>query len=149
MELIHRFVRCSDDSIRCLFGLLGEKNGVDVGKDTSRSDGDSAQKTVEFLIVLDGKGDVTRDDTALLVVTGGVSGEFEDLGTEVLKDGGKVDGGSGSHTGGVLSLTKVTSDTTDRELKTGLGRCGGGLLFSTTSFSFSCRAMIDGREMVS
>ena len=112
---------------------------MDVGKDTSRSDGDSAQKTVEFLIVLDGKGDVTRDDTALLVVTGGVSGEFEDLGTEVLKDGGKVDGGSGSHAGGVLSLTEVTSDTTDRELKAGLlaGR-DRALLGSASSLSFSC-----------
>ena len=105
-----------------LAALLGKKDSVDVGKDTSRSDGDSAQKTVEFLIVLDGKGDVTRDDTALLVVTGGVSGEFEDLGTEVLKDGGKVDGGSGSHAGGVLSLTKVTSDTSHWELKSCLCR---------------------------
>jgi ribosomal protein S27AE len=35
-------------------------------------------------------------------------------------------------------LTQVTSDTTDRELKTGLGRCGGGFLLTATSFSFSC-----------
>ena len=114
---------------------------MDVGEDTSRSDGDSAQETVEFLIVLDSKSDVTRDDTALLVVTSGVSGEFEDLGTEVFKDSSKVDGGSGSHTGGVLSLTEVTSDTTDRELKTSLGRGGGGFLLSASSFSFSCEAM--------
>ena len=124
-----------------LFGLLGEKDGVDVGEDTSRSDGDSAQKTVEFLIVLDSKSDVTRDDTALLVVTSGVSGKLQDLGTEVLKNGSEVNRGSGSHSGGVLSLTEVTSDTTDRELQTGLGRCGGGLLLTAASFSFSCRRM--------
>ena len=134
-----------DISLTCcasrLFGLLWEKDGVDVGKDTSRSDGDSAQKTVEFLIVLDSKSDVTRDDTALLVITSGVSGKFQDLGTKVLENSSKVDRGSGSHSGGVLSLTEVTSDTTDRELQTGLGRCGGGLLLTAASFSFSCRRM--------
>ena len=146
MELIHRFVRRSFVSIRCLFGLLGKKNGMDVGKDTSGSNGDSTQETVEFLVILDGKGDVTRDNTALLVVTGSVSGKFLDLGTEVFKDSSKVDRGASSHSGGVLSLTQVTSDTTNRELKTGLGRCGGGLLFSTTSFSFSCGAMIVDKD---
>ena len=111
---------------------------MDVGEDTSRGDGDSTQKAVEFLIVLDSKSDVTRDDTALLVITSGVSGEFEDLGTKVLENGSEVNRGSGSHSGGVLSLTEVTSDTTDRELQTGLGRCGGGLLLTAASFSFSC-----------
>jgi hypothetical protein len=124
---------------KCLFAaLLGKKDCVDVGQDTSGSDGDSSEKTVEFLIVLYGKSDVTGHDTALLVVTCGVSGEFEDLGTEVFEDGSEVNGGSGSHSGGVLSLTKVTSDTTDGELKTGTGRCGRRFLFTATSFSFSC-----------
>ncbi len=139
MNTLFRFA--SEVLIACLFALLGEKDSVNVGQDTSRSDGDSSQESVKFLIVLDGKSDVTRDDTALLVVTSGVSGEFEDLGTEVFKDSSKVDGGSGSHTGGVLSLTEVTSDTTDRELKTSLGRGGGGFLLSASSFSFSCEAM--------
>jgi hypothetical protein len=111
---------------------------VDVGKDTSGSDGNSSQESVEFLVVLDGKGDVTGNDTALLVVTGGVSGEFEDLGTEVFEDGSQINGGSGSHTGGVLSLSEVTSDTTDGELQTCLCRCGGGFLLTAAAFSFSC-----------
>ena len=126
----------------CLFAaLLGEKDGMDVGKDTSRSDGDSSQESVEFLVILDRKGDVTGYDTALLVVSGGVSGKFQDLGAEVFKDGSKVNRCSCSHAGGVLSLTQVTSDTTDRELETSPGRCGGGFLFSATSFSFSCKEM--------
>jgi len=124
--------------IKCLFSLLGRKeDGVDVGKDTSGSNGDSSEKTVEFLVVLDGKGNVTGHNTALLVVTGGVSGQLENLGAEVLEDGSKVNGGSGSHTGGVLSLSEVTSDTTDGELQTCPGRCGGGLLLTAASFSFS------------
>ena len=128
--------------VKCLFALLGRKeDGVDVGKDTSGRNGDSSEKTVEFLVVLDGKSNVTGDDAALLVVAGGVSGEFENLGAEVFEDGRKVDGGSGSHAGGVLSLSEVSSDTTDGELQTCPGRCGGGLLLTAASFSFSCESI--------
>ncbi|EJK52043.1 hypothetical protein THAOC_28729, partial [Thalassiosira oceanica] len=42
-----------------------------------------------------------------------------------------------SHAGGVLALAEVTSDTTDGELKPGLGRRGGGLLLTAASLSFS------------
>ena len=119
--------------------LLGKQDGVDVWKDTSSGNSDISQKLVEFLVVLDSKSDVTGDDTALLVVTGGVSSQFENLGAQVLQDRGQVNGGSGSHSGGVLSLTEVTSDTTDRELKAGLltGR-DRALLGSASSLSFSC-----------
>lgn len=92
---------------KCLAGLgalLGKKDGVNVGQDTSTSNGDSSQKTVQLFIILDGKSDVTRDDTALLVVTGGVSGQLENLGAQVLQDSGEVNGGTGSHTGGVFLL---------------------------------------------
>jgi len=110
---------------------------VDVGEDTTGGDGDISKKLVELLVVLDGEGDVTGDDTALLVVAGGVTGELEDLGTEVLEDGGEVDGGTGTHAGGVLALTEVTADTTDGELKSGLGGRAGGLLLTAASLSFS------------
>ena len=75
--------------------LLGEKNSVDVGKDTTRSDGNTSKQLVQFLIVLHGKGDVTGHDTSLLVVTGGISSKLQDLGTEVLEDGSEVDGRPG------------------------------------------------------
>jgi hypothetical protein len=80
---------------------------------------------------------VARNDTALLVITSGVSSELKDLGTEVLEDGGEVDRSSGTHTSCVLALTKVTTDTTDRKLKASLGGSSGRLLLSTTSLSFS------------
>ena len=120
-----------------LGGLLGEKDGVDVGENTAGGDGDSAKELVELLVVLDRKGDVTGDDTGLLVVTGGVAGELKDLGTEVLEDGGEVDGGTGTHAGGVLALTEVTADTADGELQASLGAAAGGLLGATASLSFS------------
>ena len=112
-------------------------NKTYVGQYTTASNGDSSQKLVQFLVVLDGKSDVARHDTALLVVTSSVSSKFEDLSTEVLEDRSEVDGGTGSHTGGVLALTEVTSDTTDGELETSLSRGGGGLLLATASLSFT------------
>ena len=94
---------------------------MNVGKNTTRSDGNTSEQLVQFLVILNGKGDVTGHDTSLLVITGGITGQFQDLGTQVLEDGGKVDGSTGTHTSGVLSLTEVTTDTADGELKSSLG----------------------------
>lgn len=44
-----------------------------------------------LLVVSDGELEVTRHDTVLLVITGGVASEFEDLGSEVFEDGSEVD----------------------------------------------------------
>ena len=94
---------------------------MDVGEDSARGDGDSAQKLIELLIVLDGKGDVPRDDATLLVVPGSVSGELEDLSAQVIQDGGEVDASSNSGPLGVSALPQVPSDTGDGELKSSLG----------------------------
>jgi len=110
---------------------------MDVGKNTSRRDGDAAEQLVQLLVVLDGKGDVAGHDASLLVVTGGVASKLQDLSAEVLEDGGEVDGGAGAHAGGVLSLAEEAADTTDGELKPGLGRRAGRLLLAAASFSFS------------
>jgi len=45
------------------------------------------EQLVQLFIVLDSQSDVTGNDTALLVVTSGVSGQFQDLGAQVLQDG--------------------------------------------------------------
>jgi hypothetical protein len=110
---------------------------MDVGEDSTRGDGDSAQKLVEFLIVLDGKSNVARDDAALLVVPGSVSGELEDLSAEVLKDGGEVDPGSDSSPLGVSSLPQVPADTGDGELKSGLRGRTDALSASAASLSLA------------
>ena len=121
---------------------------MDVGQDTALRDDDAAEQTVELLVlksqrergaatthVADGELEVTRDDARLLVVAGGVAGELEDLGREVLEDGGEVDGRAGTDTLSVVAwrvsgarasarrtLAEETVDTTDRERETGLGR---------------------------
>jgi hypothetical protein len=95
---------------------------VDVGKDTTLGDGDVSQKLVQLLVVADGKLQVTGDDTGLLVVAGSVTSQLENLSSEVLKDGGEVDGSTSTDTLGVVALPQETVDTTDGERETGLGR---------------------------
>lgn len=51
-----------------------------------------AQELVQLLIVADGELEVTRDDTRLLVVASGVTGQLENLSSEVLEDSRKVNG---------------------------------------------------------
>lgn len=70
---------------------------------------------------------MTRDDTGLLVVAGGVTSQLEDLGGQVLQDGGEVDGGTSTDSGGVVAVAEVTVDTTDGELETSLAGSRSGL----------------------
>ena len=69
-----------------------KKDLVNVGEDTALGNGHMRQKLVELLVVADGELEVTGDDARLLVVTGGVASQLEDLGGEVLENGGNVDG---------------------------------------------------------
>lgn len=113
---------------RCgLPGLLGQQDGLDVGQDTALGDGHSAEQLVQLLVVADGQLEVTRDDTGLLVVPGGVAGQLQDLSGEVLQHCGQVHGGSSAHSLGVVTLTKETVDTADGELQTGTGATSLGL----------------------
>jgi hypothetical protein len=94
---------------------------VNVGEDTTLGNGDVSEKLVQLLIVADGELKMAGDDTGLLVVAGSVTSQLEDLGREVLKDGGKVDGSTGTDTLSVVALAEQTVDTTDGESETGLG----------------------------
>lgn len=94
---------------------------MNVGQDTTLGDGDVTKELVQLLIVPDGELQVAGDDTCLLVVTGSVASQLENLSREVLEDGGQVDGGTGTDTLGVVALAEKTVDTTDGERQTGLG----------------------------
>ena len=100
-----------------LLGFLGQKNCLDVGQDTSLGDGDTGEKFVQLLVITDGQLEVTRDDPGLLVVTGSVASQLENLSSEVLHDGSQVHGGTSSDTASVVSLAEQTMDTSDRELE--------------------------------
>ena len=94
---------------------------MDVGEHTTLSDGDLAQKLVQFLIVPDGELEMTGDDTGLLVVASGVTSQLEDFSSQVLEDSGEVDGGTGTDTLSVVALPQETMDTTNGEGETSLG----------------------------
>lgn len=101
---------------------------MDVGQNTSLSNGHVAEQLVELLIVSDGELQMSGNDTTLLVVSGGVSGQLENLDGEVLKDGGEVDGGTSTNSLGVVSLSQESVDSTNGEGQIGLGGSGlGGL----------------------
>jgi hypothetical protein len=119
--------------------LFGEKDGMDVGQDTTGGDGGGREQFVQFFVVADRQLDVTGGDARTFVVTGGVTGQFEDFGAQVFEDGGHVDGGTTTDTFGVATFFQVTGDTSDWELQTSFGRAGSALsfLFTTSSFSFS------------
>merc|ERR1712186_143414 len=94
-----------------LVRLLGQKDSLDVGEDSALGDGDSGEQLVQLLVVPDGQLEVAGDDPSLLVVAGSVASQLEDLSSEVLHDGGQIDRGSGTNTGGVVTLPQETVDT--------------------------------------
>src|SRR5690242_13033780 len=96
-----------------LLGLLGQEGVVDVGEDTTLGDGDVSEQLVQLLVVADGELQVAGNDTGLLVVASGVTGQLEDLSGQVLEDGSEVDGGTSTDTLGIVTLAEVTVDTTD------------------------------------
>lgn len=102
-------------------GLLGQKHSLDVGEDTSLGNGHSGEKFVQLLVVADGQLQVTGDDSRLLVVTGGVSCQLQDLSGQVLEHGSEVHGGTSSNTLGVVALAQQSVDTSNRELQSSTG----------------------------
>ena len=105
-------------------GFLGEEDGLDVGQDTSLGDGDSAEKFVQFFVVSDGELEMAGDDTGLLVVTGGVSGQLEYLSGKVLQNGGEVHRRTDFDDVRVLSPAQISVHTDHGELESRSLRLG-------------------------
>ena len=104
-----------------LFRLLGEKDGLDVGQDTTLGDGNSREKFVQLLVITDGELKMSWDDSGLLVVAGSVSGQLENFSAEVFQNSGEVDWCASSYTLGIVSVSEETMNTTDGELKSSTG----------------------------
>ena len=99
-----------------LLGLVDE-GLVDVRDHTTTGDG-GLDEGVELLVTTDSELKVTWSDTLHLEVLGGVTRKLEHLSGEVLKDGSRVHGGSGTDaTVLVNTLLEETVNTTDRELR--------------------------------
>ena len=93
---------------------------MDVGQNTTAGNGGAAQQLGELLVVADSELDVAGHNSALLVVAGGVAGEFEDLSSEVLENGGEVHGGTSTNALSVSAMLQEASDSAHWELKSGL-----------------------------
>ena len=59
--------------------LLRQQHGLDVGQHASLGDGDALQQLVQLLVVADGELEVARVDPLLLVVSGGVPSQLQNL----------------------------------------------------------------------
>merc|ERR1739838_731787 len=124
-----------DLSFGSLLRLLGQKNSLDVGEDSTLGDGDSSKQLVQLLVITDGQLKVTGDDPGLLVVTGSIAGQFKDLSCEIFHNSSHVHWGTSTNTGSIVTLAKQTMDTSNRELKS--CTAGPGLCLSLNLASFS------------
>ena len=98
---------------------------MDVGEDTTGGNGNSTEQLVQLFVVADGELNVTRDNALLLVITGGVASEFQDLSGQVLEDGSEVHWRTSTDAGGVATDAQVTMDAAHWELEPSLRRTGG------------------------
>ena len=100
-----------------LLGLLGQENSLDVGEDTTLSDGDTGQKLVQLLVVADSQLQVTGDDSGLLVVTSGVACELEHLSGQVLENGSQINWSTSSDSLAVVAGAQQAVHATDWKLQ--------------------------------
>ena len=108
-------------------------------------DGDSREKFVQLLVVTDGELKMSGDDSGLLVVTGGVTGQLEDLSSEVLEDGSQVDRGTSTHSLGVVAFAEESVDSANGELKS--SAAGSALCLSLRLASLSASRHFDRLRM--
>ena len=73
--------------------LLFEKELVDVARDASLGNRNLTNKLVQLLIVLNGKLDVSGNNTGFLVLASAVTGKLKQLGNEVFEDSTHENGG--------------------------------------------------------
>ena len=106
-----------DSLLGSLVGLLGKENSLDVGENSTLSDGDTSKKLVQLFVVSDGKLKMSWDDPGLLVVTGSIAGQLENLSCKVFHDSSQIDGSTSTNTGSVVTLAEETMDTSNWELK--------------------------------
>ena len=124
MGRIILWVKASEVSDLLLFGFLGEEYCLDVGEYTTLGNGDTGEEFVQLFVIADGELKMTGDDSGLLVVTGSVASELEDLSSEVFHDGSKVHWCTSTYTLSIVALAEKTVDTSDGELKSSPGATG-------------------------
>ncbi|TRY78828.1 hypothetical protein TCAL_12416, partial [Tigriopus californicus] len=136
-NVIRDAVTYTEHAKRKTVTAMDVENGLNVGEHTSLSNGHTRQELVQLFVVADGQLQMTGDNAGLLVVTGSIASQFEDLSRQIFHHSGQVNGGTGSHSLGVVSLAKQSMDTADRELKSGTVGSALCLSFHFASFASS------------
>lgn len=84
---------------------------------------------------------MSGDDSGLLVILGGISGEFENFSSEIFEDGSEIDGSTSSDSLRVSSGLEESGDSSDGELKTclsGSGNLLGRCCLALSLAAFAC-----------
>ena len=84
---------------------------MDVGKDATLCDGHIFEKLVELFIIAYCKLNVAGNKSSLLVISSGISGQFQYLSREIFQNGGEVYGCAGANAGSILSIFQVSFQT--------------------------------------
>ena len=121
----------------CFLVLLGEKYSLDVWQDSTLSDGDSRQKLVQFFVVSDGQLKMSWYDSCFLVISGSVTSQLQDFGAQVFQDCSQVHWCTWSDSVSIVTFSKKSVDTSNRELKSSPEWSGLCLGLSLSSFTTS------------
>ncbi|KRZ49645.1 hypothetical protein T02_14644, partial [Trichinella nativa] len=76
----------------------------------------SAEKPAQLFVISYCQLQMSRNDSSLLVIAGGVPSQLEYFGGQVFHDSSKVNRSSGTDTFTVISLFQETMNATNREL---------------------------------
>ena len=120
-----------------LVRFLGEENSLDVGEDSTLSNGDTSKELVQLLVISDGKLKMSWDNSGLLVITGSIASQLKDLSSKVLHDSSQIDWSSSTNTGSIVTLAEETMDTSNWELKSSSAGTGLSLGLNFSTFTTS------------
>ncbi|CAH3022891.1 unnamed protein product [Porites evermanni] len=119
MDVVYALKRQGPDlSFRFLLSLFGQKNSLNVRKDSSLSDGNTSEKLVQLFVITDGQLKVTGDDSCLLVVTSSVASQLKNLSAQILKHGGQVHWSTCANTLSIVAFAKQTAFQIHFDLRT-------------------------------
>ena len=99
----------------CLGGLFGQQDRLYIGYDAAAGDGHVAEQGVQLLVVPDGQEKMARGQAFPFVVPGGIPGELNQLGHEVLQHRRHVHSRSQADVLRVPPLPQIVATARNRE----------------------------------